>query len=155
MNHEFYLPTEVSTQQLSARLAACLHVPLVMAFSGEIGVGKTTFIRFLLQALGIQGAIKSPTFSIVESYQMAYGPLHHFDLYRILDPLELEYIGFRDYFTASAVCCIEWPERAPDEIGTIDLWFNFNFAKEGRMVAISASTLPGKSTLACLLKGDK
>ncbi|SPX61871.1 ATPase with strong ADP affinity [Legionella feeleii] len=89
------LPDVQYSEALAARLAACLTAPLVLTFSGEIGAGKTTFIRAMLRALGVKSAIKSPTFSLLESYQCQYLQVHHFDLYRIHDETELEYIDYK------------------------------------------------------------
>lgn len=112
MHARFDLPTEQTTVDIASRVAQHLTPSLVIVFRGNIGAGKTTFIRAMLRALGEQGAVKSPTFSLVESYQFDDMSFHHFDLYRIEDESELACLGFRDYFSPCSVCCIEWPERA-------------------------------------------
>lgn len=89
---------EAQSQQLATKLATHLVGGLILTFSGVIGAGKTSFIRAMLRALGERGAVKSPSFSIVETYTCPKFILHHFDLYRIHEEEELEYIGFRDYF---------------------------------------------------------
>ncbi len=126
------LPTSSASVLFATRLAACLTSPLIITFRGEIGAGKTTLIRAMLRALGVTSAIKSPTFSLVESYQTARFDVHHFDLYRISDESELEYIGFRDYFSGDAVCCIEWPERVSSGIGKVDVEFSLKIKGNGR-----------------------
>ena len=88
------LINEAATEVFATRLAVCLTPGLILAFSGEIGTGKTTIIRAMLKKLGVQSAIKSPTFSLVESYVVSTGSIHHFDLYRIHHEDELEYLGF-------------------------------------------------------------
>ncbi|MFA5960008.1 MAG: tRNA (adenosine(37)-N6)-threonylcarbamoyltransferase complex ATPase subunit type 1 TsaE [Tatlockia sp.] len=146
----FILPCEADSQALAARFARCLRAPLVLTFSGEIGAGKTTFIRAMLRALGITSAIKSPTFSLIESYSCQNLQIHHFDLYRIHDESELEYIGFRDYFLADALCCIEWPERAGKMLDCVDVHFDFALHGNGRRLTLSALTPLGKTMLSCL-----
>lgn len=144
------LANEAETEQLAANLASVLSSPLILTFSGEIGAGKTSFIRAMLRALGVSSAIKSPTFSLVESYQTSTLQIHHFDLYRIHDETELEYIGFRDYFLENSVCCIEWPERAGHSLEQIDLNFRFAIKGGGRLVTLQAASLAGESLLSCL-----
>lgn len=147
------LPDEQASEKLAFRLAACLRSPLILTFSGDIGAGKTTFIRAMLRSLGVSTAIKSPTFSIVESYQTTHWQIHHFDLYRIQDEMELDYIGFRDYFAADAICCIEWPERAPDYLTETDVKFTLGLKGAGREMQISALSSAGGAVLSCLEGG--
>lgn len=144
------LPTELASEAIAARVAACLGSPLVLTFSGEIGAGKTTFIRAMLRCLGINSAIKSPTFSIVESYQGTNLQIHHFDLYRIHDEAELDYIGFRDYFRDNAICCIEWPERAVSYLAEADLRFTLRMKGVGREMRLNAFSPAGAAILSCL-----
>lgn len=150
MNRDIDLPDEISSERLAARLASCLHPGLVLAFCGEIGTGKTTFIRAMLRALGVQGPIKSPTFSLVESYPWQSLQIHHFDLYRIHNEEELEYIGFRDYFGAGDICCIEWPERAKASLSAVDLGFSLSVKGSGRFMSIEAIGTAGETILTCL-----
>lgn len=145
------LPDESSSEALAARLAISLISPLVMTFSGEIGAGKTTFIRAMLRALGIKTAIKSPTFSLIESYQSQHLQIHHFDLYRIHDEAELEYIGFRDYFLNDSVCCIEWPERASQSLDCVDINFAFAISGGGRLLTLRAFSTAGETILSSLV----
>ncbi|MBA2651457.1 MAG: tRNA (adenosine(37)-N6)-threonylcarbamoyltransferase complex ATPase subunit type 1 TsaE [Tatlockia sp.] len=147
----FELFDESASEALAARLAAYLISPLVLTFSGEIGAGKTTFIRALLRALGVKSAIKSPTFSLIESYDCQNLQIHHFDLYRIHDETELEYIGFRDYFQDNAVCCIEWPERARHSLDQVDINFAFTISGSGRLLRSSALSLVGEKILYSLV----
>ncbi len=90
----------------------CLKPGDTVHMSGDLGAGKTTFVRGILLALGYENVVVSPTFSLVESYETAKFAVQHFDLYRVEDKNELELIGFRDYFTNDNVIIIEWPERA-------------------------------------------
>ena len=144
------LPTELASEKVAVRLAACLASPLVLTFSGEIGAGKTTIIRAMLRSLGVKSAIKSPTFSLVESYPTDCLLIHHFDLYRIHDETELDAIGFRDYFSANAVCCIEWPERATSYLAWADVGFTLGLKGVGREMQMRAFSPAGAVLLSCL-----
>lgn len=144
------LPDELASERFSAQLAACLCPATTLAFSGELGAGKTTIIRAMLKSLGVQSAIKSPTFSLVESYTRNNLCIHHFDLYRIEHEDELEYLGFRDYFTKDSICCIEWAENAGNALSKIDIRFKLSIKGAGREMQINALTAAGISILACL-----
>jgi tRNA threonylcarbamoyladenosine biosynthesis protein TsaE len=146
----FNLSDETVCERLAAAMATCLEFPATLTFRGEIGAGKTTFIRAMLRALGVKGAIKSPTFSLVESYQCQHLQIHHFDLYRIQDETELEYIGFRDYFGNQAVCCIEWPEQAGNSLMDVDLCFALTIKGSGRLMVVDALSPAGENMLSCL-----
>lgn len=137
------LPEEHVSEQMAAHFAKVLSAPLVLGFSGEIGAGKTTFIRAMLRELGIRGAIKSPTYTLVESYEFNRLHIHHFDLYRIQEEAELEFIGFRDYFTAPAICCIEWPERINSGLGCIDIQLTLTTKGMGRALHMHATSPRG------------
>ena len=144
------LPDETSTGQLARLFASCLLNGVVLAFRGEIGAGKTCFIRAMLRALGVTSAVKSPTFSLVESYPCQNLQVHHFDLYRIQDEDELDYIGFRDYFDSDAVCCVEWPERMTRGFVVADLVFTLSVKGSGRLMMIEAMSSAGENMLSCL-----
>lgn len=152
MKMYFELPHEQATDALAKKLAHGLTSPAILTFSGELGAGKTAFIRSMLRTLGVTSTIKSPTFSVVESYQLTDYSVHHFDLYRISDETELEAIGVRDYFSTDTVCCVEWPERAPDLLAHVDVSFEFNYNLdgEGRTLLASASSERGRALLTCL-----
>lgn len=144
------LPTPDLSERFARQLATCLISPLVVTFRGDIGAGKTTIIRAMLRALGILSAIKSPTFSLVETYQTHSFKIHHIDLYRISDESELEYVGFRDYFSQEAICCIEWPERVANWVDWVDLDCSLSLKGDGRTLQCTALSSKGSTILTCL-----
>ncbi|KTC64520.1 ATPase or kinase (plasmid) [Legionella adelaidensis] len=151
MNSQFqcYLADEEATKAIAVVFASCLHAPLIVTFSGQIGAGKTTFIRAMLRELGVDSAIKSPTFSIVENYSTTNAQINHFDLYRISSIDELNYIGFRDYFEENAICCIEWPEKAGIYLENVDLGFTLALKGNGRELIATSYTSNGEKILSC------
>lgn len=105
---------------------------------GDLGVGKTTLVRGLLRAAGYQGLVKSPTFTIVESYTIGAQTLHHFDLYRIDDPEELELMGIREYVGQRSLCFIEWPEVAIPLLPKPELTLSLSHLGEQRSIEINS-----------------
>ncbi len=119
----YRLADAAATERFGACLAeSCApEDALTMHLRGELGAGKTTLTRGLLRRWGHRGAVKSPTYTIVEPYELGGRRVFHFDLYRLGDPEELEYLGFRDYLEEKAVCLIEWPERGAGALPEPDL----------------------------------
>lgn len=152
MQLTFDLPDATETEQIARQFAAVVLPPLVLGFSGEIGAGKTTFIRAMLRALGVTGAIKSPTYALVETYSVNNGFIHHFDLYRIHEEAELDYIGFRDYFTHTTVCCIEWPERLQTSLDYMDIQLSLTMKGMGRALNMQAISSRGEQVLSLFHK---
>ena len=114
------LANEQDTQKLAQKLAQNITQGVIYLI-GDLGAGKTTLTRYWLQSLGHQGAVKSPTYTLVEPYQIAGKPIFHFDLYRLNDPYELELMGIRDYLdTDDALFLFEWPSKGGDEIPSAD-----------------------------------
>ncbi|MDO9142642.1 MAG: tRNA (adenosine(37)-N6)-threonylcarbamoyltransferase complex ATPase subunit type 1 TsaE [Methylobacter sp.] len=106
-----YLKDTEATEQFGAKLWAELPPKCLVFLQGDLGAGKTTLVRGFLRAAGYTGAVKSPTYTLVEEYSLNGRKLFHFDLYRVADPEELEWIGIRDYFDQDCVCFIEWPDK--------------------------------------------
>lgn len=115
------LPHEQATLSAGAALAKHCCGGLLIYLQGDLGAGKTTLVRGFLRALGYTGIVKSPTYTLVESYFLQPITLHHFDLYRLSDPEELDYIGWIDYCTSENCCIIEWPEKGEGYLPTADL----------------------------------
>ncbi|MBT4836925.1 MAG: tRNA (adenosine(37)-N6)-threonylcarbamoyltransferase complex ATPase subunit type 1 TsaE [Methylococcales bacterium] len=108
----------------------------IVFLQGDLGVGKTTFVRKYLLALGFKGHVKSPTYSIVESYQLSQIQVAHFDLYRLSDGEELEYMGFREYLDAQSICFIEWPEKASGFLPEADMVISLEYHQQGRIIKV-------------------
>jgi len=111
MMTQIYLPDSQATEQFGAELWLRLPEKSLVFLHGDLGAGKTTLVRGLLRAAGVTGAIKSPTYAVIEEYSVAERKIFHFDLYRIADPEELEWIGIDDYLNQSALCLVEWAEK--------------------------------------------
>ncbi|BAS68231.1 conserved hypothetical protein [endosymbiont of Bathymodiolus septemdierum str. Myojin knoll] len=120
MTIELTLNNETETQKFAQRLAQNAKMPLVIYLQGDLGVGKTTFARSFIQFFGFN-KVKSPTYSLVESYQNQDINIHHFDCYRLSDPEELEYIGIREYLKGSHIQLIEWPDLGKGMVAPADL----------------------------------
>jgi len=108
----------------------------IVFLNGDLGAGKTTLVRGLLRHLGFEGIVKSPTYTLVEPYKLNDRQVYHFDLYRLGDPEELEYIGGRDYWESDSLCLIEWPEQARGYLPEADLIVDISYRKTGRKIEI-------------------
>ncbi|MCL7928947.1 tRNA (adenosine(37)-N6)-threonylcarbamoyltransferase complex ATPase subunit type 1 TsaE [Halomonas llamarensis] len=119
---------------------------------GELGTGKTTLARGVLRAHGYHGAVKSPTYTLIEPYELNDQRLYHLDLYRLGDPEELEFIGGRDVLDDEALCLVEWPSRGEGWLPTEDLRIHLSVADSGRVASINAETKRGEQWLSALEK---
>ncbi len=138
--------------QLGTQLGRALQNRALIFLEGDLGAGKTTLCRGVMQSFGHVGAVKSPTYTLVESYQLGETLLHHFDLYRLGDPEELEFIGIRDYLYQGNYCLIEWPNRGAGILPVPDLEVLISVTKMGRDVRITSATDIGDSILLTLNK---
>ncbi len=147
MIYTTHLNNEQATLNLGQEIAKYSEELSVIFLQGHLGAGKTTLVRGLLRGLNYPGFVKSPSFTIVEPYTHAKKPVYHFDLYRIADPQELEYIGLRDYLSQDHLCVFEWPEHALGMLPQPDLIVKLDFDREGRTAHVSAETEYGKYVL--------
>ncbi|WP_226813230.1 tRNA (adenosine(37)-N6)-threonylcarbamoyltransferase complex ATPase subunit type 1 TsaE [Candidatus Profftia lariciata] len=138
-----FLPDDTATISLSHSLANICNNAIIIYLYGDLGSGKTTFSRGFLQKLGYRGHIKSPTYNIVESYNIALMNIYHLDLYRLSNAAELECIGIRDYCNKNAICLIEWPEKGLGFLPEADISLYFYYKQKGREVSIEALTQHG------------
>ena len=135
---------------LGAALAKVCAAGGVVYLQGDLGAGKTILSRGIIRALGHQGAVKSPTYTLVEPYELPAVTIYHFDLYRLADPEELEYMGIREYFGPRNLCLVEWADRGAGEIPDPDVKLSINHHGEGRRITIEACTHHGKTMLEAL-----
>ena len=143
-----FLKDENETVALGGALSAALLPGAVIFLEGDLGAGKTTLTRGVLRAQGHEGAVKSPTYTLCEPYLLSSGQQFcHFDLYRLSDPEELEYLGFRDYLAANAILFIEWPSRGEGWLPSADLTVSLSEVRGGREVSLTANTETGELIL--------
>jgi tRNA threonylcarbamoyladenosine biosynthesis protein TsaE len=144
------LADEQATHAFAAKVASALEGGAVFHLHGELGAGKSSFARALLQALGVAGRIKSPTYSLVENYPLDRGQAWHLDLYRIADPDELQWLGMDALGESDAVVLIEWPQRGTGAIPPADVELQLDYAGSGRRARLRAASPRGERLLARL-----
>ncbi len=141
------------TKELGEKLAQCcsrIESPCIIYLQGDLGVGKTTLAQFFIQYFGFD-KVKSPTYTLVESYQDDKVDIHHFDCYRLTDPEELEYIGIRDFHRVNSLQIIEWPELGKGALAQPDISIKLSGNGDTRKVSIRFESEIGKSIIECAI----
>jgi len=141
------LHSEAAQERLGAGIAAACEAPLLIFLEGELGAGKTTLARGFLRALGHRGAVKSPTYTLIESYDVDGTAVFHLDLYRVADPEELEYLGLRELLAETALVLVEWPERGAGWLPAPDLRVCIRHCPDGRRIELSAPGTRGRQII--------
>ncbi len=141
------LPDHAATENLGFTISRALTPGVVVYLEGELGAGKTTLTRGLLAGLGHSGTVKSPTYTLVEPYEFEGFTVYHFDLYRLTDPEELDYMGIRDYFTERSVAIIEWPARGAGFVATPDLVVRLAVERGARRAWLQSQSAKGLQLL--------
>lgn len=149
-SRSLHLSNEDEQLAFASQVASVVVKGTVIFLNGDLGTGKTTFVRGFLRGLGYDGVVKSPTYTLVEPYQLTNFAVYHFDLYRLADPEEIEYAGGRDYFDGETICLIEWPEKAQGFLPEPDLVLHLEYAESGRDIEILAGTELGKKVMLAL-----
>lgn len=139
--------TSQLAQDLANAVSSQLPSGVVIFLNGDLGAGKTTFSRYFIQALGHSGSVKSPTYTLVEPYELENVNIYHFDLYRLADPEELEFMGIRDYFGGGAVALVEWSEKGGEYLASPDLVISITMSTSGRQFNLEATTALGAKLL--------
>lgn len=149
---QVFLKNSAETELLGALLWQVLPEKCLLFLSGDLGVGKTTLIRGLLRAAGYSGAVRSPTYSLVEEYQLGEQYVFHFDLYRLKDPEELEWMGMDGYLSQPALCCIEWPQMGDGFLPKADVTIDMAVQADARVIEINILAVDVKNKLQELWK---
>ena len=154
MSPDLNLPDASATERLGAALAAGVIPGRVLHLKGDLGSGKTTLVRGGLRACGVEGPVRSPTYTLVEHYPVSSLYFYHFDFYRLVSSNEWDDAGLSEYFRADAVCLVEWPERVGSRLGTPDLALSLAHAADGgRDLRVEASSPEGERCLSALARG--
>jgi tRNA threonylcarbamoyladenosine biosynthesis protein TsaE len=151
MKLELEVPTVADMEALGARLARRIDKVRLIYLHGALGTGKTTLVRGILRALGYRGLVKSPTFTLVEPYALERVDAYHFDLYRVSDPEELEFLGFRDYLKNQSVCLVEWAERGAQRLPPPDIDVTIHNVDDRRTVKLESHSDQGTKLLSGLV----
>jgi len=145
-----FLADEQAMVDFGARIAQVTQGHGVIFLEGDLGAGKTTLSRGIIRGLGHAGAVKSPTFTVVEPYEIGEIRAFHFDLYRLVDPEELEFMGIRDYFEGDALCLFEWPQKGEGILPKPDLTITISPQAGGRSLSLAPQGARGEAWCAAL-----
>jgi tRNA threonylcarbamoyladenosine biosynthesis protein TsaE len=131
-----HLSDPEATERFGRALALCLRPGKLITLQGPLGSGKTALVRAILHGLGHQGRVRSPTYTLVEEYDLPFGAIRHFDFYRFASSGEADDAGFREHFDGTALCLVEWPEQAGDWLPSPDLVLRFVPVPVGRSLLL-------------------
>lgn len=148
----FSIADDAAMRALGARLAKASPPSCVIYLVGELGAGKSTLARGFLKALGHDGAVRSPTYTLVEPYELAQRQVYHLDLYRLADPEELEFLGLRDWLAGDAILLVEWPQRGAGLLPAADLTVVINYAGQARDVEVLEASATGMAIMAAMVE---
>ena len=141
------LKDESETLQFAEGMARQLTPGMTIFLKGELGAGKTTWVRGLLRGLGFKDKVKSPTYTLVEPYHFDFFSIYHFDLYRFKDENEWDDAGFREYFNKKSICLVEWPEKAGQVLPKPDIEITLSHQAHGRHIDLISFTMVGAQCL--------
>lgn len=139
------LKDDLETQELGEHLSKVCKNGITIYLEGDLGAGKTTLSKGFIRARGYNGIVKSPTYTLVESYSFSDTTIYHFDLYRLMDPEELELMGIRDYFGDNSIRLVEWPKQGEGVLPQCDLIVNIIYSNEMRIAKIIPNSELGKN----------
>ncbi|MFC0309694.1 tRNA (adenosine(37)-N6)-threonylcarbamoyltransferase complex ATPase subunit type 1 TsaE [Gallibacterium trehalosifermentans] len=154
MHFHLFLENEAATLAFGQKLSVLLTnltENFVIYLNGQLGAGKTTLTRAIIQNMGYQGNVKSPTYALVEEYHLHNKSIYHFDLYRLSDPEELEFFGFRDYFRPHTLCLLEWAEKGGDLVPPADLLITLNYQDNAREIILQANSIAAEQIICALI----
>ncbi|ARU64696.1 tRNA (adenosine(37)-N6)-threonylcarbamoyltransferase complex ATPase subunit type 1 TsaE [Histophilus somni] len=148
MNYQTYIPDEYTMCQFGKKLIHSIaqiksNKGITLYLQGDLGAGKTTLSRGMIQGIGHTGNVKSPTYTLVEEYHLGEKDIYHFDLYRLSDPEELEFMGIRDYFNERSICLIEWAEKGQGILPEPDLIVHINYFDDARSIELHSISEQG------------
>ena len=152
LTHDCFLPDSHATEALGGALAMCCPAGTIIFLHGELGAGKSTLVRGFLHTLGHRGAVKSPTYTLVEPYELNGRRYYHFDLYRLGDAEELEYLGIRDYFDGQSTCLLEWPQRGEGVLPAPSLSLYLEYHDTARRARLVGTTSAAAEIITCMVQ---
>ena len=157
---EQLLADEAATVAFGDKIAMCINNQsgingATLYLHGDLGAGKTTLTRGIVCGFGHQGIVKSPTYTLVEPYELATRTIYHFDLYRLADPEELEFVGIRDYFSDNTVCVVEWPQKGQGFLPAADLLVDLVYVEDYRRIKLVSQSSTGQKIIEALKNSPK
>lgn len=147
---ERIISDDAAMRAFGARLISLCEQGGIVSLNGNLGTGKTTLVRGALESIGVTTGVRSPTYTLIEFYPFERLSIAHFDLYRLAEPEELEYLGFRDYLNEDTLCFIEWPEKAAGFLGDVDLKVMLDYHPEGRSLKLEGCSDWGRDVVNAL-----